>query len=204
MMSLCTDGTVTLQKVTSQSLGKDLNGLYAQLMWPVEGGTAVCKVVLDPSLSVGGTKLSFTPTLTTTTTPTTPGTTTTPSGLDFSVTQFPVNLAKALTYTSTSKWYTIVFPSSNISYAGATFSQDFEAAGLKCSAQMNVIKFSDKALLATNPTVKIFECTAKSDVTLPSNAFLQTKLSDGRIFVIEIMDGAWKDFASNITVTSTK
>ena len=32
MMSLCTDGNVTLQSVTSQNLGKDLNGLYVQLM----------------------------------------------------------------------------------------------------------------------------------------------------------------------------
>ncbi len=205
MMSLCTDGTVNLQSVTSQNMGKDFNGLYVQLMWPVAGGTAVCKVVLDPSLSVGGKKLSFTPTLsTTTTTNTNTNTTNTPSGLDFSVKQFPINMAKALTYTSSSKWYSMVLPSSNISYAGVTLDEDFDISGLRCSSQMNVIKFSDKALLNTNPTVKIFECTAKKDITLPSNAFLQTKLSDGRIFLIEIMDGAWKDFASNITITSTK
>ena len=65
---------------------------------------------------------------------------------------------------------------------------------------MNVIKYSDKALLETNPTVKIFECTAKKDIILPSNAFLQTKLADGRIMLIEIMDGAWKDFASNMAI----
>lgn len=91
-------------------------------------------------------------------------------------------------------------PSSNISYAGVGFNPDFTIAGLKCSSQTNVIKYADEANLSTNPTVKIFECTAKKDITLPSNAFLQTKLSDGRVFVIEIMDGAWKDFASNITI----
>ncbi|MCX6823078.1 MAG: hypothetical protein NTX91_03745 [candidate division SR1 bacterium] len=201
MMSLCTDGTVSLQSVSSQNLGKDLNGLYVQLMGPVAGGTAVCKVLLDPSLSVGGQKLSFTPALTATTPTTNPttNTSTTPSSLDFSVKQFPVNIAKALTYTS-SKGYTIVLPSSNISYAGVGFNPDFTIAGLKCSSQTNVIKYADEANLSTNPTVKIFECTAKKDITLPSNAFLQTKLSDGRVFVIEIMDGAWKDFASNITI----
>lgn len=200
MMSLCSDGTVTLQSVTSQNMGKDFNGLYVQLMWPVAGGTSVCKVVLDPSLSVWGNKLSFTPTLTTSPTPPTTNTTDTPSSLDFSVKQFPLNIAKWLTYTSTSKWYSIFFPSSNISYAGVALNEDFNISGLRCSAQMNVIKFSDKALLATNPTVKIFECTAKKDITLPSNAFLQTKIADGRIFLIEIMDGAWKDFASNIII----
>jgi hypothetical protein len=65
---------------------------------------------------------------------------------------------------------------------------------------MNVIGYSNEALLTTNPTVKIFECTSKGTVTLPSDAFLQTTLSDGRVFVIEIMDGAWKDFASNISI----
>ncbi|MEI8091312.1 MAG: hypothetical protein WCG98_03550 [bacterium] len=53
---------------------------------------------------MGGKKLSFTPTLsTTTTTNTNTNTTNTPSGLDFSVKQFPINMAKALTYTSSSK-----------------------------------------------------------------------------------------------------
>ena len=202
MMSLCTDGSVSLQSVTSQNLGKDLNGLYVQLMWPVAGGTAVCKIVVDPSLSVWWQKLSFTPTLTTTaptTTTSSSSTSTTPSSLDFSVKQFPVNVAKALTYTS-SKWYTIVLPSSNISYAAVSLNPDFTIVGVKCSAQINVIKYADEANLATNPTVKIFECTAKSNITLPSNAFSQTKIADGRTFIIEIMDWAWKDFASNITI----
>ena len=200
MMSLCSDGTVSLQSVTSQNMGKDFNGLYVQIIWPVAGGTAVCKVVIDPSLSVWGTKLSFTPTLTTTSAPSNTNTTTTPSSLDFSVKQFPLNIAKGLTYTSSSKWYSIFFPSSNISYAGVTLNEDFDISGLRCSSQINVIKYSDEAQLATNPTVKVFECTAKKDITLPSNAFLQTKLADGRIMLIEIMDGAWKDFASNITI----
>lgn len=65
---------------------------------------------------------------------------------------------------------------------------------------MNVIKYADKDFLATNPTVKIFECTAKNAITLPSNAFLQVKLSDTKVFIIEIMDGAWKDFAENIQI----
>ena len=105
-----------------------------------------------------------------------------------------------MTYTSASKGYSIVFPSSNISYAGVTLNEDFDISGLRCSSQINVIKYSDKALLNTNPTVKIFECTAKKDITLPSNAFMQTKLADGRIMLIEIMNGAWKDFAENITI----
>ncbi len=202
MMSLCTDGNVSLQSVTSQNLGKDLNGLYVQLMWPVAGWTAVCKVVLDPSLSVWWQKLSFTPTLTATPSTSTPSastTSTTPSSLDFSVKQFPVNIAKALTYTS-SKGYTIVLPSSNISYASVSLNPDFTIVGVKCSSQINVIKYADEANLATTPTLKIFECTAKSDITLPSNAFLQMKIADGRTFIVEIMDGAWKDFASNITI----
>ena len=109
-----------------------------------------------------------------------------------------------MTYTSSTKGYSLVFPSSNISYAGATLDEDFDIAWLNCTAQMNVIKYSDEAMLSTNPTVKIFECTSKKAVTLPSNAFLQTALSDGRIFIIEIMNGAWKDFASNIKIQLTQ
>ncbi len=197
VVSLCTDGVSSLQGISSHTIGRDINGLYVQLQWPVSWGVAMCKVVLDPSSSLGGQLLSFTPTRTSwsssSDTPSLPS-----SSLDFSVKQFPLNVDKWLTYTSSTKWYSIFFPSSNISYASVPLNEDFDIDNLRCSAQINVIKFSDKALLSTNPTVKIFECTAKKDITLPSNAFVQTKLADGRIMLIEIMDGAWKDFASNI------
>ena len=202
VISLCTDGNSAMQSATAHTLWIDMNGLFLQIQWPTANGPAQCKIILDPSSSLGGQKLSFsvTPAPSITGTSSSTSSSSTPSSLDFSVKQFPINMAKALTYTSSSKWYSIVLPSSNISYAGVTLNEDFDISGLRCSSQMNVIKFSDKALLSTNPTIKIFECTAKKDITLPSNAFLQTKLSDGRIFLIEIMDGAWKDFASNITI----
>ena len=52
IMSLCTDGTVSMQKATTHLLGKDLNGLYVQMEGTMANGTAKCKIVLDPSLSV--------------------------------------------------------------------------------------------------------------------------------------------------------
>lgn len=204
ILPLCTDGTMTLQSVSSQQLGKDFNGLYVQLQWSVSNGTAICKIVLDPSLSVGGQKLSFVVSPSASSSPSpSPSTSTStasPSWLDFSVKQFPVNKEKSLSYTSSSKWYTIVFPSSNISYASVSLSDEPDIDNLRCVGQMNVIKYADKDLLSTHPTVRIFECSAKKDIVLPSPAYLQSKLSDGRIFVIQIMDGAWKDFAQNIVI----
>ena len=108
-----------------------------------------------------------------------------------------------MTYTS-SRGYTIVFPSTNLSYGSVPANEDLSSMGARCSSQFNVIAFPNKANLATTPTIKIFECTAKKAVSLPSNAYRQITLADGRIFIIEIMDGAWKTFADMITIQSAQ
>lgn len=202
IVSLCSDGSTSMQQVAKQTVTKELNGLTLLLEWTTASGTATCKIVLDPSLAQGGQKLSFTPSMTASsvqTPPSSSSTPTTPSALDFSVKQFPTSTTKTMTYTS-SRGHTIVFPSSNLSYGSFPLNEDLSSMWARCSSQFNVIAFVNKPNLATTPTIKIFECTAKKSVTLPSNAYRQISLADGRIFIIEIMDGAWKTFADMITI----
>ena len=202
VLPLCSDGVMSMQQVTKQTVTKELNGLTLSLQGTTASGTATCKIVLDPSLSQWGQKLSFVPSSTApsaSTTPSSSATSSTPSALDFSVKQFPTSLDKTMIYTS-SKGYTITFPSRNLSYGSVPANEDLSSMWARCSSQFNVIAFANKPNLATTPTVKIFECTAKKTVTLPSNAYRQITLSDGRIFIIEIMDGAWKTFVDMITI----
>jgi hypothetical protein len=42
---------------------------------------------------------------------------------------------------------------------------------------MNIISFPNKPLLQTNPSVKIYECTVKSEISL-SNKFISKTIAD--------------------------
>lgn len=205
LQALCTDGLTSLMQVTTHSLGVDLNWLYADLQWPTADGSATCKVFIDPSQAAWGTKISYisnTPTVsgnTATTTPTTTTPTTTTSTIDTSVKQFPINLAKAMTYTS-NKWYSVVFPSSNIAYDSSNVDEDLGLPGVRCSTQMNVIKYSDKANLDVSPTVKVFSCNIKGTLSNLWNSIIQKTAANGMNFLIQIIDPARADFANNIAI----
>jgi hypothetical protein len=133
---LCTDGLTSLTQVTTNSLGVDLNGLYVSLQGTTDNGSATCKIFIDPSQAAGGQKISYvsntaatgstvTPPSTTTTplTTPTPTQTTTTLPVDSSVKQFPINLDKSMTFSS-NRGYSIVFPSSNISYEAINVDDD--------------------------------------------------------------------------------
>jgi hypothetical protein len=83
---------------------------------------------------------------------------------DPTVTQFPLNVEKGLTYTSSRGGYAIKFPSANISYAVSSVKENFGQASLSCEYVINVIKYADKELLEISPAIRIYECEAKGEV----------------------------------------
>lgn len=197
VQTLCSDGTTSLMQVSSFKLGMDLNGLVLTLEWPTTDGSAACKVFVDPSQAAGGTKISYI-----SNTPTSPSTTTTTStisDLDSSVKQFPINLEKSITFTS-NRGYSIVFPSSNITYESLNVDEGLDLPGVRCSAQMDITKFADKATLHDTPMVRIFTCTIKGTLNNLGNSIIQKTAANGMQFLIQIMDAAWMDFATNIQI----
>lgn len=126
--------------------------------------------------------------------------------LDFSVsydwnsdvTQFPINLEKSLKFTSR-KWYSFVFPSSNISYVAQNSQEDFNQVGVNCFSVMNVVQYSDKEFVEQKWNVKIYECTAKNGIDDSDKKLIYKHILD-KHFVIEIVDPAWVNFAKNIEI----
>ena len=199
--SLCTDGTDTITTVKTNTLNIDTNGLVLTLRGDVTNGSATCKIYLDPSNPALWQKLSFTVATTASssdivwTNPQTSSAKPIPSGQ-----QFPINLEKTLSFTS-SRGHTITFPSSKISYSAVAVDEDLGIAGLRCSSQMNVVDYANDAFVETNPAVKVFECKSKTAVTNIASNLIAIPLSDGRTFIIEIIDSARTNFANNISIT---
>ena len=117
-----------------------------------------------------------------------------------SVTQFPINLEKAMTYNSSRGGYSMSFPSSNISYTSDAVSEDFDQVWVRCSYTVKVIQYKNKEELQTNPAVIVYECSFKNDFTLPGGNFFLKELGDKK-FVVEVRDPAWFDFAKNIVIS---
>lgn len=204
IQTLCTDGTSSLTQVTTQSSSVDLNGLVVNLQWPTLDWSASCKLFIDPSLAVGATKISY---ITNTINDWNDvdddnedtNTTVSLSDIDTSVKQFPINLEKALTFTS-SKWYSIIFPSSNIAYEAVNVREDLGLPGVNCFSQMNVTKFSDKEFMHEEPKVSIFTCSIKGTLNNLGNTLIQKTAENGTEFIIQIVDWSRADFANNIEI----
>lgn len=205
IQTLCTDGDSSLTKVLSQTSSVDLNGLVVNLQWPTFDWSASCKLFIDPSLAAGAIKISYiTNTMTSwdeennkdedekTSVPSF-------SDIDSSVKQFPINLEKVLSFTS-NKWYTIVFPSSNIAYEAINVREDLGLPWVNCFSQMNVVKFSDKNFLHEDPKISIYTCTIKGTLNNLGNTFIQKTSENGMEFIIQIVDWARFDFANAIEI----
>lgn len=80
-----------------------------------------------------------------------------------SVSQFALKPEKGLVYTST-RGYTLKFPSPSISYRTALESNDLGVAGTKCSSVIKVTSYTNKDAVETNPSIRIFECSAVGKV----------------------------------------
>lgn len=119
--------------------------------------------------------------------------------MDTSVKQFPINLEKALTFTS-NRGYSIVFPSSNITYESLNVDESLDLPDVRCSMQMDVIKYSDKAMLHNMPAVSIYTCNIKGTLNNLGNSIIQKESANGTKFLIRINDAAWMDFANNISI----
>ena len=113
--------------------------------------------------------------------------------------QFAINPEKPMTYESKRWNYSLIFPSSNISYTADSSNEDFNQAGVHCSYEIKAIQFKYKDDLKDNPSVTVYECTAKNWIQLPWNNYILKELGDKQ-FVIQINDPAWYDFAKNITI----
>lgn len=201
IQTLCTDGSTSLMQVITHSLGMDLNGLVMNLQWPTVDGSAICKVFIDPSQAAGGTKISYVSNTSTASSDTsTSSATTSLSNIDTSVSQFPINLEKTMTFSSTSKGYSIVFPSMNIAYESINVDESLDLPGVRCSAQMNVTKFADKATMTDAPKIRIFTCTIKGTLSNLWNSIVHKVSTNWLNFLIQIIDPAWSQFATNIQI----
>ena len=203
IQTLCTDGKTSLMQVTNRSLAMDLNGLIVNLQGPTVDGSAICKIFIDPSQAAWGTKISYVSNTSTTTSWTTPPTTSSSATLptlDTSVKQFPINLEKTMTFTSSTRGYSIIFPSMNIAYEALNIDESLDLPGVRCSTQMNIVKYSDKAMLSTDPKVKIFSCTIKGTLNNLWNSIIQKTSANWIIFLIQIVDPAWSEFAINTII----
>lgn len=201
IQTLCTDGTTALEDITTRALSRDTNGLVVQLQWPTADGSAICKVALDPSLAAWWVKISY---VSNTPTPSEQESST-PSlvshlSIDTSVKQFPISLEKTMIFTSSTRWYTITFPSMNIAYEAMNVDEDLDLPGVRCSTQMNITKYADKATMNDNPKVRIFGCTIQGTLNNLGNSIIQRSSLNDIQFLIQILDPAWADFANNIII----
>lgn len=114
--------------------------------------------------------------------------------------QFPINLEKALTYTSQRGNYKITFPSPNISFSSDPAQETFGQAGGHCWYVTKVIQYKDEDKLQTAPSVSIYECSFKSEPQLNEGQYIINKLGD-KYFVIQIHTPSWQEFAKNIQIT---
>lgn len=112
--------------------------------------------------------------------------------------QFAINPSKPMTYES--RWeYSMIFPSSNISFSADSSSEDFNQVGVRCSKAVKVIQYKNKEQLQESPATVVYDCTAKNWIELPWKNYILKELGDKK-FVIQINDPAWYDFAKNITI----
>lgn len=203
IQTLCSDGKTSLMQVINYSLGMDLNGLIANLQWPTTDWSAVCKIFIDPSQAAWGVKISYvsnTSMENSWTTPAIPSSPATLPTIDTSVKQFPINLEKTMVFTSSTRGYSIIFPSMNIAYEALNIDESLDLPGVRCSTQMNIVKYSDKAMMSTDPKVKIFSCTIKGTLNNLWNSIIQKTSANWIIFLIQIMDPAWSEFALNTLI----
>lgn len=117
---------------------------------------------------------------------------------DLEVEQFPINLEKSLEFSSR-RGHTIVFPSSNIAYAGTSVQKDFDQKWVNCFSVMNVVKYSEKADVEIKWNVKIYECTIKDWFDDWAKNLIYKAVWE-KDFVVEIVNPAWIDFADNLII----
>lgn len=204
--TLCKAGNIIMNEVKKTTLFIDQGKPAVTFAGIWEKWSAECTIILDLSLSSFWTVKSFnykedglTWANSTTSLDVPVVSQPKPSQIDTNVTQFPISLEKPLVFTS-SRGHSISFPSSKISYSSTSVSENLDTAWVNCYVATNVIEYAKKDLIDSEPTVIVYECKIKENVDLPYQYYLKP-VSDGRTFVVSVLNPAWNDFANNIQVT---
>ena len=120
--------------------------------------------------------------------------------LDKSVAQFPLKEEWGLVYNSSRWWYSLQFPSSNISYAVSSVKENFWRSDISCSYVINVIKYSEKENLEVSPSIRIYECWGTVSNSWAPEILVYPK--GDKLFVVQLNDSSWWDFANNLKFTA--
>lgn len=216
---VCQNDVEKLQKVTKSSITLKQEWLIASLEGEWFSHPVSCSVLIDFSLPNKGKLLEFSVSNDSLTPSTQDSEIVLSSGANDSldtgkneaeiivplewnpnVEQFPLNIEKGLSYVSSRGWYTMKFPSANISYSVSAVKENFWQANLSCSSVINVIKYSEKDSLEISPALRIYECVAKGDVTSPGEHYLLIHAVE-KTFVVQINDPAWINFANALEIS---
>ena len=117
------------------------------------------------------------------------------TSLDTNVPQFPIK-EDWLVYKSARWWYSLQFPSSNISYSVSSAKENFGRSDVNCSFVINVIKYSEKENLETAPAVRVYECQWSVEKSRGPWIIVYPRLN--KKFIVQMNDGAWNDFSMNL------
>jgi hypothetical protein len=110
-------------------------------------------------------------------------------------------LTTPLPFTS-SRGYTIVFPSSNIAFQGLNNDESLGIDGVAgCWTQMNVLHFDSAEYVLDNPAVVMYDCIDVADEIGPLNGYIRRDGAEsGKIFFIKVLNEEWREFAEAIVV----
>lgn len=204
--TLCKAGNIVMNEVKKTTLFIDQGKPAVTFAGTWEKWSAECTIILDLSLSSFWTVKSFdykenglTGTTLTPTLDTPVVSQTKPIQTETNVAQFPISLEKPLVFTS-SRGHSISFPSSKISYSSTSISENLDIAWVNCYVATNIIEYAKKDLIDSEPEVIVYECKVKDSVAIPAQ-YRAIYLSDGRAFLVSVLNSAWIDFWNNIQVT---
>jgi hypothetical protein len=115
--------------------------------------------------------------------------------LDTNVPQFPIK-EEWLEYKSSRWWYSLQFPSSNISYSVSSVKENFGRDDINCYYVINVIQYSEKDNLEVSPSVRVYECQWNVEKSWTKWIVVYSRLD--KKFIVQMNDGAWNDFSMNL------
>ena len=118
---------------------------------------------------------------------------------DINVAQFPIK-EEWLIYKSARWGYSLQFPSSNISYSVSSVKENFGRSDVSCSYVINVIKYSDKENLEISPAIRIYECLWTARESRAQGILVYPRVD--KLFVVQVNDPSWWDFANHLTFTA--
>jgi len=75
---------------------------------------------------------------------------------------------------------------------------------LDCYAQQNIVSYVNKEMLSTNPSIILYECIYAPQAGSLPQQYVVYRSSEKRNFVAHVLDGAWRNFANNITIVVPK